>query len=48
MNRKQSKHAVARVWPAVAIMAIWLAGAAVVRRPADRRGAAWAALPTGA
>ncbi len=24
---KQSKHKLARVWPAVAIMAIWLAGA---------------------
>ena len=27
MNREQSKHAMARVWSAVAIMAIWLAGA---------------------
>ena len=28
MSRKHSKHKLARVWPAVAIMAIWLAGAA--------------------
>jgi hypothetical protein len=28
MNKKQSKHELARVWPALAMMAIWLAGAA--------------------
>jgi hypothetical protein len=28
MNKKQSKHGLARVWPAMAMMAIWLAGAA--------------------
>ena len=28
MGRKQSKHEMARVWPALAMMAIWLAGAA--------------------
>ncbi len=28
MNRKPNKHEMARVWSSVAIMAIWLAGAA--------------------
>ncbi len=35
MNRKQSKHELARVWPAVVMMAAWLAGGA----------GAWAAEP---
>ena len=35
MNKKQSKHGLARVWPAVVMMAAWLAGGA----------GAWAAEP---
>ena len=48
MNRKQSKHAVARVWPAVAIMAIWLAGAAVVRAAEPAAPPGKSAEPTAA
>ena len=40
MSRKHSKHELARVWPAVAIMAIWLAGTAggVAAEPAVSPG----------
>jgi hypothetical protein len=40
---KQSKHAMARVWPAVAIMVIWLAGGGLA---ADAPTAASATAPT--
>ncbi len=45
MSRKHSKHGLARVWSAVAMMAIWLAGAAG-GLAADAPAAAGATAPT--